>query len=189
MLFDILMSSASSIWKQIPPPEISLVKVLGFHTYWDSSVQWSTLFEAPSILNPLTSIFLAPLKNLYDQGYVSIINNVGYPNPNRSHFRSTDIWHTASNSNEYLNTGWLGRYFDNYAKMPYNGIEIEFVPLVGFRILAIPSYLKLLADLVSDVSTLKIGPVANGALQRYIKNVQTMTTWVVGQKYITLYGG
>ena len=41
---------------------------------------------------------LAPLKNLYDQGYLSVINGVGYPNPNRSHFRSTDIWHTASNS-------------------------------------------------------------------------------------------
>jgi len=71
----------------------------------------------------------------------------------------------------------------------YNGIKINFVPLVGFRILAIPSYLKLLTDLASDVSTLKIGEVANGAMQRYIKNVQTMATWVVGQKYITLYGG
>jgi len=71
----------------------------------------------------------------------------------------------------------------------YNGHKINFVPLVGFRIFAIPSYLKLLADLTSDVSALKIGEVANGAMRRYIKNVQTMTTWVVGQKYITLYGG
>lgn len=68
---------------------------------------------------------LSPLKNLYDQGYLSIINNVGYPNPNRSHFRSTDIWQTASNANEYLKTGWLGRYIDTYGKMPYFGIEIE----------------------------------------------------------------
>lgn len=68
---------------------------------------------------------LAPLKNLYDQGYLSIINNVGYPNPNRSHFRSTDIWHTASNSNEYLNAGWLGRYLDNYGKTPHNAIEVD----------------------------------------------------------------
>lgn len=71
----------------------------------------------------------------------------------------------------------------------YNGIEIVFVPLVGFRILAIPSYLKVLCDLVSDVSTLNIGQMSNGARQRYIKNIQTMTTWCVGQKYITLYGG
>ncbi|PQB08954.1 twin-arginine translocation pathway signal [Polaribacter filamentus] len=68
---------------------------------------------------------LAPLKNLYDQGYLSIINNVGYPNPNRSHFRSTDIWQTASSANEYLDSGWLGRYIDRYGKMPYSGIEID----------------------------------------------------------------
>ena len=74
-------------------------------------------------------------------------------------------------------------------KIYYNGVEIYFVPLVGFRILAIPSYLKLLMDLTSDVSTLDIGQMANGARQRYIKNIQTATTWVVGQKYITLYGG
>ena len=68
---------------------------------------------------------LAPLKNLYDKGYVSIINNVGYPNPDRSHFRSTDIWHTASASNEYLQTGWLGRYIDIHGKKPFNGIEVD----------------------------------------------------------------
>ena len=68
---------------------------------------------------------LAPLKNLYDQGYLSIINNVGYPNPNRSHFRSTDIWHTASNSDEFIDTGWLGRFIDTNGKHPYTGIEVD----------------------------------------------------------------
>jgi len=68
---------------------------------------------------------LRPLKNLYDKGYLSIINNVGYPNPDRSHFRSTDIWQTASSSNEYLDTGWLGRYIEAYGKTPYSGIELD----------------------------------------------------------------
>lgn len=68
---------------------------------------------------------LAPLKRLYDQGYLSIINNVGYPNPNRSHFRSTDIWHSASDSNEVIQTGWLGRFIDSYGNMPYTGIEVD----------------------------------------------------------------
>lgn len=68
---------------------------------------------------------LAPLKNLYDQGYLSIINNVGYPNPNRSHFRSTDIWQTASNSDEYINSGWVGRFIEKYGKNPYAGIELD----------------------------------------------------------------
>ena len=68
---------------------------------------------------------LAPLKNLYDKGYLSVINNVGYPNPNRSHFRSTDIWHTASGSNEYLDTGWVGRFIDRYGGTPHSGIELD----------------------------------------------------------------
>ena len=68
---------------------------------------------------------LAPLKKVYDQGYLSIINNVGYPNPNRSHFRSTDIWQTASDSNEYLDTGWLGRFIEKHGKIPYSGIELD----------------------------------------------------------------
>ena len=52
------------------------------------------------------------LKNVWDQGKLNIVQSVGYPNQNRSHFRSTDIWQTASDSDEYLTTGWLGRYFD-----------------------------------------------------------------------------
>jgi uncharacterized protein (DUF1501 family) len=55
---------------------------------------------------------LTHLKTLYDEGNISILNNVGYPNPDRSHFRSMDIWQTASNPDEYLNSGWLGRYLD-----------------------------------------------------------------------------
>ncbi len=37
----------------------------------------------------------------------------GYPNPNRSHFRSPDIWMTASASDRVENHGWIGRYFDH----------------------------------------------------------------------------
>lgn len=55
---------------------------------------------------------LPVLKKMYDEGYLAALNEVGYPNPDRSHFRSMDIWHTASKSNEYLTTGWLGRYLD-----------------------------------------------------------------------------
>ncbi|NJX14162.1 DUF1501 domain-containing protein [Tamlana crocina] len=68
---------------------------------------------------------LAPLKRLYDNGYLSIINNVGYPNPNRSHFRSMDIWQTASDSDEYSQSGWIGRYLDEYGKHPHSAIEID----------------------------------------------------------------
>lgn len=50
------------------------------------------------------------IRNLYDEGRVKIIQNVAYPNQNRSHFRSADIWTTASDAEEVLSTGWLGRY-------------------------------------------------------------------------------
>jgi len=56
---------------------------------------------------------LAGLKSLYDEGHVAIVQGVGYPNPNRSHFRSTEIWQTASDADRTLSEGWLGRYFDN----------------------------------------------------------------------------
>ena len=52
-------------------------------------------------------------KNLYDSGNLAVVQGVGYPNPNRSHFRSTEIWQTASDSDVIEKYGWLGRYFDN----------------------------------------------------------------------------
>jgi uncharacterized protein (DUF1501 family) len=55
---------------------------------------------------------LEGFKKIYDDGGMCILNNVGYPNPDRSHFRSMDIWQTASNSDEVLTNGWIGRYLD-----------------------------------------------------------------------------
>jgi uncharacterized protein (DUF1501 family) len=55
---------------------------------------------------------LKTLGGLYDEGELAVVQGVGYPNPNRSHFVSTSIWETADPSNR-SNTGWLGRYFDN----------------------------------------------------------------------------
>ncbi len=52
------------------------------------------------------------LGSLYKEGGLGIVQGVGYPNPNRSHFVSTSIWETADPSNR-SNTGWLGRYFDH----------------------------------------------------------------------------
>jgi len=71
---------------------------------------------------------LSALKEIYDQGWMSIINSVGYPNPDRSHFRSMDIWQTASASDQFLTTGWIGRYLDSNCqdcKHPYTAIEVD----------------------------------------------------------------
>ena len=72
---------------------------------------------------PNTTMGLHPamsdLKNLFVDNKIAIVQNVGYPNPNFSHFRATDIWHTASNSNQYFTTGWLGRYLkEEYPNYP-----------------------------------------------------------------------
>ena len=56
---------------------------------------------------------LTGFKDLFDAGHLAVVQGVGYPNPNRSHFRSTEIWQTASDSDQVEKYGWLGRYFDN----------------------------------------------------------------------------
>lgn len=54
---------------------------------------------------------LAPLKPLWDAGQFAVVQGVGYPAPNLSHFRSIEIWDTASRSDQYLDDGWLARAF------------------------------------------------------------------------------
>lgn len=72
----------------------------------------------------------------------------------------------------------------------YNGHKINFHPVgATFILFTLPEYLKVLTDATSDLNTLQIDKVANGAMQRYIKNTQSMSTWVTNQRYITLYGG
>ncbi len=75
-------------------------------------------------INPALSYF----KELYDNGELSVMNNVGYPDPDKSHFRSMDIWQSASKSNEYLETGWLGRYLDEECyrcEHPTQALEVD----------------------------------------------------------------
>lgn len=71
---------------------------------------------------------LTGFKNLYDQGQMAILHGVGYPNPDRSHFRSMDIWQSASAASEYWNTGWLGRYLDaqcGQCPRPISVVELD----------------------------------------------------------------
>ncbi len=59
---------------------------------------------------------LTGLRGMYDDGHLAIVQGVGYPNPNRSHFRSTEIWQTASDAKTTESEGWIGRYFDSCCK-------------------------------------------------------------------------
>ncbi len=64
------------------------------------------------------------MKELYDNGNLTIVQGVGYPNPNRSHFRATEIWHTASDSEQFERHGWIGRYFDNQCRGEDAGVGV-----------------------------------------------------------------
>jgi uncharacterized protein (DUF1501 family) len=66
-------------------------------------------------LNPSLKAF----KDMYDKGQVAIVQGVGYPKPDYSHFRSTEIWQTAA-PDAYVSTGWLGRYLDGANLPPEN---------------------------------------------------------------------
>lgn len=66
------------------------------------------------------------VKQMIDAGHFSIVQGVGYPNPNRSHFRSMEIWQTA-NPDTVEATGWLGRYLDTLPESAHN-------PLIGLTL-------------------------------------------------------
>ena len=66
------------------------------------------------------------MKKIFNKNELAIIQGVGYPNPNRSHFRSIEIWDTASNSHEYLDNGWL-----NTLTLPQHTNLIKGVVLGG----------------------------------------------------------
>lgn len=88
--------------------------------------QWDNLYNArTNILMNKSSVLtldknlttglhpaMADLQSLYNNGKMMIVQGVSYPNPSFSHFRATDIWFTASGSNQVLDSGWLGRALD-----------------------------------------------------------------------------
>ncbi|MBK7233403.1 MAG: DUF1501 domain-containing protein [Saprospiraceae bacterium] len=99
-------------------------------------------------------------KYLYDEGKLKLIQSVGYPNQNRSHFRSTDIWTTGSPANVNITDGWLGRYYlENHNSFPY-----------GYPNPDNPDPLAL--TIGSQVSQTCQGPIANFSMA--INNPATM---------------
>ena len=73
--------------------------------------------------------------SMQQSGDLSVIQNVGYPNPVRSHFRSQEIWQTAPTNQEYLNDGWLGRYLDLQCKehQPTAGINLDSIDNLALK--------------------------------------------------------
>jgi len=84
------------------------------------------------------------IHNLYNEGKATVVQAVGYPQPDFSHFRATDIWMSASDSNQFVNSGWMGRYLDyEYPGFPTGypnssvpdplGIQIGSVTSLAFQ--------------------------------------------------------
>jgi uncharacterized protein (DUF1501 family) len=94
--------------------------VIPLDQYTNLSVARGNILINSSAVLPLTGTTatglhpaMTGMRDLYDNGKVKIVQGVSYPNPNFSHFAATDIWATASDSDQSLNTGWLGRYIDH----------------------------------------------------------------------------
>ncbi|HZY09526.1 MAG TPA: DUF1501 domain-containing protein [Bacteroidota bacterium] len=97
-----------------------------------SSARSNILIEESKVLKLTSATGLHPLmpglQELYKEGKLAVLQSVGYPNPNFSHFRSTDIWLTGSDSDQVLNTGWMGRYlYEEFTDYP-NGYPNEIMP-------------------------------------------------------------
>ncbi len=123
--------------------------------------QYNNLYKArPEVILPEKAILplshnnglhpkMEGIQRLFQDRKVGIVQSVGYPLPNKSHFRSTDIWETASASDEVLQTGWLGRYIDKqHSGFPDNYPNAQY-----------PDPLAI--TLGSVVSTTCQGPVSN----------------------------
>lgn len=89
------------------------------------------------------------IQNIFNNGMMKVIQAVGYPQPNFSHFRATDIWMSASNSNQEVPTGWAGRYL---------GYEYENFP-IGYPNASMPDPLAI--QIGSTTSLTFQGPAVN----------------------------
>lgn len=78
---------------------------------------------------------LKDFAQIQQNGDLSVLQNVGYPEPVRSHFRSQEIWQTATNSNTYSNEGWLGKYLDLQCKnhQPTAGINLDSIDNLALK--------------------------------------------------------
>lgn len=113
---------------------------------------------------------MQPIADLYKAGKVAVVNNVGYPNPNRSHFASMDIWQSAS-PDKSLHNGWLGRYLDD--RMSHGtlnpvmalGLSTEKPLALSAKNASIPCFASL-----TDVKNL----IGDPAAEQMLRDIQGM---------------
>lgn len=111
---------------------------------------------------------LSGLHELYKEGKVAIVQNVGYPDPNRSHFKSMDIWHSASPDGK-IAYGWIGRYFDIMAgttgisPVAGLGLSVEKPRALNAKTASIPCFASL-----ADIQAM----VGNQDAERQLREIQ-----------------
>ncbi|MBK7762597.1 MAG: DUF1501 domain-containing protein [Bacteroidetes bacterium] len=116
--------------------------VIPLDRYSELSAARSNILINQSSVLPLTGSTttglhpaMTALQSMYNSGKVNIVQGVSYPDPNFSHFRSTDIMYSASDSNAYVNTGWLGRTIDHqFPGAPQNYPDPNFLDPLAIQI-------------------------------------------------------
>jgi uncharacterized protein (DUF1501 family) len=89
----------------------------------------------PSTKTMAFHLALRDFATMQQNGDLTVIQNVGYPEPVRSHFRSQEIWQTAPTNQEYLSDGWLGRYLDLqcHEHQPTAGVNIDRIDNLALK--------------------------------------------------------
>lgn len=88
----------------------------------------NAVLDLPGVVGTGLHPSMGGMRELWQNGKLSIVQGVGYPNPDFSHFRSTDIWETGANSDQQLASGWVGRYLhQEYPNFP-NGYPNATMP-------------------------------------------------------------
>lgn len=97
---------------------------------------------------------LAAFKDLYDRGDLAIVDNVGYPNPNLSHFESMNKWHAGDPTVDTVRSGWLARYIQNYATSALPAVSIQAQRSDAFVGVNVPTFTDTFTyDLMTDWRT------------------------------------
>lgn len=118
---------------------------------------------------------LLGLKSMFDDGKVGIVQGVGYPHPNRSHFRSMDIWHTADPESERVVDGWLGRALDampNRAQRPLPAVSLgsDRLPLAMLSARSATPAIRDLADYRFDAGAEPVASRRRATVKRMLAN-------------------
>ncbi len=123
---------------------------------------------------------LQPLLPLWQNKELAIVQGLGYPNPNLSHFRSIEIWDTASKSDEYLEAGWLARVFAQTPaprQFAADGVVVgssDMGPLSGLGVRTIA-----LADTAQFLRNAKLAQTGSDARNAALKHLLAVENEIV----------